>query len=324
MQKLKSSWVQNQSPPSSKTVESEGAADEAVWNKVRTVSYIKKLGRKGRKNVMYLSIAFVGHISHRSINSYNMTFTVHNEWEILNMYVECDVLWLLFLLHSSRFLLQFVLQAVRKHVQSILVVHAYISALLMTMSIPTVNTSNFYKKSCNCWSLHRIAIGKAKIVMTKKPWTTVYAFLWVDRRIWYVINKKCFGSGLDLDSIGSVDPDLHWESGSRPGSMQAKIIHIKREKRRILVSSGVWTSFLKDQKKVQRYIFLNFVIKSLGLDPDPYPAKPGSWSRFIKQMPGSEFSLSKSETLAKKFETQTCPLECWSCYQSSSLPPAAA
>jgi len=52
-----------------------------------------------------------------------------------NLYAECDVLWLLFLLHSSRFLLQFVLQAVRKHVQGILVVHAYISALLMTMSV---------------------------------------------------------------------------------------------------------------------------------------------------------------------------------------------
>jgi hypothetical protein len=52
-----------------------------------------------------------------------------------NLYAECDVLWLLFLLHSGRFLLQFVFQAVRKHVQSILVVHACISALLMTMSI---------------------------------------------------------------------------------------------------------------------------------------------------------------------------------------------
>jgi hypothetical protein len=82
-------------------------------------------------------ITYGGHINQRSIKSYNTTSAVYNEWEISNLYVECDVLWLLFLLHSSRFLLQFVLQAVRKHVQGILVVHAYISALLMTMCIGT-------------------------------------------------------------------------------------------------------------------------------------------------------------------------------------------
>jgi hypothetical protein len=64
-----------------------------------------------------------------------LTFTENIEREISNLYVECGVLWLLFLLHSNRFLLQFVLQAVRKHVQGILVVHAYISAQVMTTSM---------------------------------------------------------------------------------------------------------------------------------------------------------------------------------------------
>jgi hypothetical protein len=54
----------------------------------------------------------------------------------------------------------------------------------------------------------------------------------------------------DPDSIRSVDPDLNWGSGSESGSMQAKIICIKREKRRNISFSWSLNVILRDQKEV--------------------------------------------------------------------------